>query len=110
MALIRAARAAGGLRAGQRRSRDSSVPMGVVMRHPMPMEVMDDTARRLLPVVSVAPYALLAVVGAVTSLPPPDDAARANLGLCLLAAWWVRWLYTLHPSWRLGRVPWAIFF
>lgn len=80
------------------------------MRHPMPMEVMDDTARRLLPVVSVAPYALLAVVGAVTSLPHPDDAARANLGLCLLAALWVLWFYTLHPSWRVRRVPMAIFF
>ncbi|MDM7854974.1 sensor histidine kinase [Cellulomonas alba] len=76
----------------------------------MPLEVVDDRTARLLPVVDVAPYALLTIVGAATALldPGPDDAV--NLGLCVVAMAWVLVMYTLRPAWRVRRVPMAVFF
>jgi len=80
------------------------------MRHPMPLEVVDDRTARLLPVVGVTPYALLTVVGVACALLDPGPDAVVNLGLCVVAMAWVLVMYTLRPAWRVRPAPMAVFF
>ncbi|SEG48370.1 Signal transduction histidine kinase [Actinacidiphila yanglinensis] len=56
---------------------------------------------RLLPLVTVVPYVLLAALAVVTPVlrhgvgtPPGVD-----LGLCAATALWILWMFTLHPDW-----------
>ncbi|MEU1729119.1 sensor histidine kinase [Nonomuraea sp. NPDC005692] len=61
--------------------------------------------RRLLPMVTVVPYVLLAVMAALTIVVKHDQpgSLALDLALCAAATVWKLVLFTLHPQWR-GRV------
>lgn len=61
--------------------------------------------RRLLPMITVVPYVLLAVMAALTIVVKHDQpgSLALDLALCAAAAVWKLVLFTLHPQWR-GRV------
>jgi signal transduction histidine kinase len=82
------------------------------MSGPMPLTQLDPLARRLLPLVTVVPYALLAILVAFTVLLKHSAAGslRIDLGLCALAAAWMLWMFTLHPAWRVRPPQMALFF
>src|SRR5215469_13813421 len=50
----------------------------------------------------VVPYALLAIPAGITFPLRPESRVTLsiNLSLCVLAALWMLFVYTLHPSWR----------
>ena len=52
--------------------------------------------------VTVLPYALLAILVVVTvaSMRSAAGSLLIDLGLCVLAAAWMLWVFTLHPAWR----------
>jgi signal transduction histidine kinase len=56
---------------------------------------------RRSPVVTVLPYALLAILAAVTVVAKHQepDALLVDLALCALTAAWICWMITLHPAW-----------
>src|ERR1700751_4411918 len=72
------------------------------MSEPMPLSRMEMPERRMLPVVTLGPYVLLALL---TVAPLGID-----LILCGLAAAWIAWMFTLHPAWRVRPRPMAVFF
>jgi signal transduction histidine kinase len=72
----------------------------------------DAREQRLLPVVYVAPYLLLAILVIFTVMLKRSAAGSLliDLALCALAAVWVLWLFTLHPAWRVRPRVMAVFF
>src|SRR5690349_11862514 len=82
------------------------------MSEPMPLTRMGMPERRMLPVVTVGPYVLLAILTVVTISVKHSAAGslRIDLTLCGLAAAWIAWMFTLHPAWRVRPRPMAVFF
>jgi signal transduction histidine kinase len=72
------------------------------MSNPMPRTRQDDWPRRLLPMVTVVPYVLLAILSGVTVAirRSSGDSFVIDLALCALTAAWMLWVFTLHPAWR----------
>jgi len=82
------------------------------MSEPMPLTRVEGPERRMLPVVTVGPYVLLAILVIVT-ISVKHSAARSlriDLTLCGLSAVWIAWMFTLHPAWRVRPRPMAVFF
>jgi signal transduction histidine kinase len=83
------------------------------MSEPMPLSRQRDAReQRLLPVVYVAPYVLLAILVIFTVMLKRSAAGSLliDLALCALAAVWVLWMFTLHPAWRVRPRVMAVFF
>ena len=83
------------------------------MSEPMPFSrERDAREQRLLSVVAVAPYVLLAILVIFTVI--YKRSARGSLlidlVLCAAAAAWMLWLFTLHPAWRVRPRVMAVFF
>jgi signal transduction histidine kinase len=72
------------------------------MSNPMPRTGQDPWNRRSLPIVSVGPYALLAILTTITVAirRSNGDPFVIDLVLCALTAAWMLWMFTLHPAWR----------
>jgi signal transduction histidine kinase len=72
------------------------------MSNPMPRTRQDQWNRRLLPMVTVVPYVLLALLTGVTVAirRSNGDSFVIDLALCALTAAWMLWMFTLHPAWR----------
>src|SRR3954470_11026401 len=72
------------------------------MSNPMPRTGQDDWNQRLLPMVTVVPYVLLAILTGVTVAirRSNGDSFVIDLALCTLTAAWMLWMFTLHPAWR----------
>ncbi|TQL96499.1 signal transduction histidine kinase [Actinoallomurus bryophytorum] len=72
------------------------------MSNPMRHSGHDEWNRRLLPLVTVVPYVLLAILTGVTvTIRRSDgDPFVIDLALCGLTAAWMLWMFTLHPAWR----------
>jgi signal transduction histidine kinase len=82
------------------------------MSEPMPLSRLDALGQRLLPVTTVVPYVVLAILVAFTVL-LKRSAGRSlliDVGLCALLAAWILWMFTLHPAWRVRPRPMAVFF
>ncbi|MFC4117962.1 sensor histidine kinase [Nonomuraea zeae] len=65
-----------------------------------------------VPLITAVPYALLAILAAVT-VAVKWSAGRSlliDLALCALAAAWMLWVFTLHPAWRERAAVMAVFF
>ena len=83
------------------------------MSDPMPLTQLDERSRRLLPLVTVGPYVLLAILAVFTV---GDQARRRRLPgsstwpCARLAAAWMLWMFTLHPAWRERPRLMAVFF
>ena len=82
------------------------------MSEPMPLTRIGMPERRMLPVVTVGPYVLLAIltVATVAIKHSAVGSLRIDLTLCGLAAAWIAWMFTLHPAWRVRPRPMAVFF
>jgi signal transduction histidine kinase len=82
------------------------------MSGPMPLSQTDPLTRRLLPLVTVVPYVLLAILVGFTVLlkHSAPGSLRIDLGLCALAAAWMLGMFTLHPAWRVRPPQMAVFF
>jgi signal transduction histidine kinase len=83
------------------------------MSDPMPLSRQRDAReQRLLPVVYVAPYLLLAILVIFTVMLKRSAAGSLliDLVLCAVAAVWVLWMFTLHPAWRVRPRVMAVFF
>ncbi|MEV0409107.1 sensor histidine kinase [Actinoallomurus sp. NPDC050550] len=72
------------------------------MSNPMPLPRQEQWGRRLLPLVTVVPYVLLAIMVGVTVAirRSHGDSLTIDLALCALTAAWMMWMFTLHPAWR----------
>ena len=59
-------------------------------------------AQRLLPLITVVPYVLLAILAGVTVMVKHSAGGSLliDLALCAVAAVWMLWMITLHPAWR----------
>jgi signal transduction histidine kinase len=70
------------------------------MNNPMPRS--RQVRQWLLPLVTVVPYALLAVLTVITVAVrrSSGDPFGIDLALCALTAAWMLWMFTLHPAWR----------
>ena len=77
------------------------------MSEPMPLTRMEMPERRMLPVVTVGPYVLLAILTVVTVVSKHSavGSLRIDLTLCGLSAVWIAWMFTLHPAWRVRPRP-----
>src|SRR2546430_8858379 len=82
------------------------------MTEPMPLARMGMPERRMLAVVTVGPYVLLAIltVAAVAIKQSAAGSLRIDLALCGLSVAWIAWMFTLHPAWRVRPRPMAVFF
>ena len=80
------------------------------MTEPMPLTRLDPAERRLLPVVTVVPYVLLAILALTAPAFCHGRTLLAVLVLCAAAAAWMLWMFTLHPAWRVRPRPMAVFF
>jgi signal transduction histidine kinase len=83
------------------------------MSEPMPFSRQRDAReQRLLPVVTVAPYVLLAVLVTFTVIykRSAGGSLLIDLVLCAAAAAWMLWLFTLHPAWRVRPRVMVVFF
>ena len=80
------------------------------MTEPMPLTRLDPTERRLLPVVTVVPYVLLALLALTAPAFCHGRTLLAVLVLCAADAAWMLWMFTLHPAWRVRPRPMAVFF
>jgi signal transduction histidine kinase len=80
------------------------------MTEPMPLTRLDPTERRLLPVVTVVPYVLLAILALTAPAFCHGRTLLAVLVLCAADAAWMLWMFTLHPAWRVRPRPMAVFF
>ncbi len=83
------------------------------MTEQMPLAREPDAAeRRMRPVLYVGPYVLLGVLTAFTVIEKHSHGGslRVDLGLCVLAAAWMLWMFTLHPAWRVRPRVMAVFF
>jgi signal transduction histidine kinase len=67
--------------------------------------------QQILPLVTVVPYVVLAAVTGFTVLikRSAGESLLIDLALCGLAAAWMLWMFTLHPSWRVRQAPMAVF-
>jgi signal transduction histidine kinase len=72
------------------------------MSNPMPRTRQHQWNQRLLPLVTVVPYVLLAILTGVTVAirRSSGDSFVIDLALCVLTAAWMLWMFTLHPAWR----------
>ncbi|WP_460340771.1 sensor histidine kinase [Actinoallomurus acanthiterrae] len=72
------------------------------MSSPMPLPRQEQWNRRLLPLVTVVPYVLLAIMtGATVGIRRSHgDSFAIDLALCVLTGAWMLWMFTLHPAWR----------
>jgi signal transduction histidine kinase len=72
------------------------------MSNPMSWTRQDQWNRRLLPLVTVVPYVLLALLTGITVAirRSGGDSSVIDLALCALTAAWILWMFTLHPAWR----------
>jgi signal transduction histidine kinase len=61
--------------------------------------------------VGAVPYALLAILAGLTFPLHPESGVTLsiNVSLCVLAASWMLFMYTLHPSWRRREPRMAVF-
>ena len=66
---------------------------------------------QMLPLVTVFPYVLLAVLVAFTAVTKRSAGGSLliDLALCALLAAWMLWMYTLHPTWRARPPVMALF-
>jgi signal transduction histidine kinase len=83
------------------------------MSGPMPLsQELDPMSRRLLPMVTVVPYVLLAILTVFTVLlkHSAGGSLLIDLALCALAGVWMLWMFTLHPTWRVQPPQMAVFF
>jgi hypothetical protein len=83
------------------------------MSDQMPLSRRPDAGeQRLLPVLHVGPYVLLALLVIFTVIAKHSDGSSllVDLGLCALAAVWMLWMFTLHPAWRVRPRVMASFF
>src|ERR1700750_771626 len=82
------------------------------MSEPTPLSRMEMPERRMLPVVTLGPYVLLALltVATVAIKHSAVGSLRIDLILCGLAAAWIAWMFTLHSAWRVRPRPMAVFF
>ncbi|HEY8044178.1 MAG TPA: histidine kinase dimerization/phosphoacceptor domain-containing protein, partial [Streptosporangiaceae bacterium] len=82
------------------------------MSNSMPLSQLDERTRRFLPLITVGPYVLLAilVVFMVAARFTSGTSLLIDLALCGLAAAWMLWMFTLHPAWRVRPRPMAVFF
>ena len=82
------------------------------MSNPMPLSQLDERTRRFLPLITVGPYVLLAilVLFMVAARYTSGTSLLIDLALCGLAAAWMLWMFTLHPAWRVRPRPMAVFF
>ena len=80
------------------------------MTEPMPLTRLDPAERRLLPVVTVVPYVLLALLALTAPAFCHGRTLLAVLVLCAADAAWMLWMFTLHPAWRVRPRPMAVFF
>jgi len=83
------------------------------MSEPMPFSRQrDEREQRLLPVITVAPYVLLAILVAFTVIykRSAGGSLLIDLVLCAAAAAWTLWMFTLHPAWRVRPRVMAVFF
>jgi signal transduction histidine kinase len=78
----------------------------------MPRSWLDTQQARRRPVITVAPYALLAVLLIVTVIIKHSAVGSLviDVALCASAAVWMLWLFTLHPAWRDHTGLMAVFF
>jgi signal transduction histidine kinase len=72
------------------------------MTKPLPRTGQAQWNARLLPLVTVVPYVLLAVLTGVTVAirRSNGDPFGLDLALSALTAAWMLWMFTLHPRWR----------
>ena len=82
------------------------------MSEPMPLSQLDERTRRFLPLITVGPYVLLAILALfmVAARYTSGTSLLIDLALCGLAAAWMLWMFTLHPAWRVRPRPMALFF
>ena len=82
------------------------------MSHPMPLTRLDEVGRRLLPLIKYGPYVVLGVlvIFTVAARYASGISLAIDLALCGLAAAWMLWMFTLHPSWRVRPRVMAVFF
>jgi signal transduction histidine kinase len=82
------------------------------MSNSMPLSQLDERTRRFLPLITVGPYVLLAilVLFMVAAKFTTGTSLLIDLGLSGLAAAWMLWMFTLHPAWRVRPRPMAVFF
>ncbi|QKG19175.1 sensor histidine kinase [Actinomadura verrucosospora] len=82
------------------------------MAGPTPLTRLDTREQRRMPIVTVVPYVLLAVLTVFTAILKSSDAGSllVDLGLCALAGAWMLWMFTLHPAWRERSTEMAVFF
>ena len=75
---------------------------GVLVSDPMLTHHRHRWDRELLPLVTVAPYVLLAILVCFTAVTKRSTGGSLliDLALCALAAAWMLWMFTLHPAWR----------
>ncbi|MEU0568982.1 sensor histidine kinase [Nonomuraea sp. NPDC005983] len=73
---------------------------------------MSSPVPRWSALVTVGPYALLAILIGVTvaSKRSQGESPLIDLALCALAAAWMLWVFTLHPAWRERPPVMAVFF
>ncbi|MER6947543.1 sensor histidine kinase [Nonomuraea sp. NPDC000554] len=73
---------------------------------------MSSPVPRWSAVVTVGPYALLAILAGVTVVGKlsEGESPLIDLVLCALAAAWMLWVFTLHPAWRERPPVMAVFF
>ncbi len=78
----------------------------------MQPEVLDECARRELPILDVLPYMLLAIATGLAIGIDHGDGGKliVDLGASALAAVWMLWFVTLHPAWVERRVLMGVFF
>jgi hypothetical protein len=78
------------------------------MSEPMPLTRMGMPERRMLPVVTVGPYVLLALLTVATVAIKHSAAGslRIDLALCGLSVAWIAWMFTLHPPGGCARARW----
>src|SRR5580698_466198 len=82
------------------------------MSNSMPLSQLDERTRRFLPLITVGPYVLLAilVLFMVAAKFTSGTSLLIDLALSGLAAAWMLWMFTLHPAWRVRPRPMALFF
>ncbi|WP_328467154.1 sensor histidine kinase [Streptomyces sp. NBC_00448] len=68
--------------------------------------------QRLEPLMTVAPYVILAALVVVTLVVKrgAGGSLLIDLGLCATAALWMLWMFTWHPAWRERVAVMAVFF
>ena len=81
------------------------------MSSPMPRSWLDAWGQRLLPLVTIVPYVLLAILVGVTVAVKRSAGSSLliDLALAAVATAWMLWMITLHPAWRERTSMMAVF-